>query len=53
MGFYDVAFPSNASTFCLLQAVSPFYIRCSIISLCHTPTLEIYGKDKMAGKDKT
>jgi hypothetical protein len=43
MGFYGVTFPSNASTFCLMQAVSPSYIHCSIVSLCHTPTLKFHG----------
>jgi hypothetical protein len=43
MGFHGVAFPSNVSTFCLLHAVSPSYIHCSIFSLCHTPTLKIHG----------
>jgi hypothetical protein len=43
MGFYDVVFSSNASTFCLLQTVSPSYIHCSNVSLCHTPTLEFHG----------
>jgi hypothetical protein len=43
MGFLGVAFPSDASTFCRLQALSPSYIHCSIVSLCHTPTLEFHG----------
>jgi hypothetical protein len=43
MGFYDVAFPSNASNLCLLQAVIPSYIHCSNVSLCHTPRLEFQG----------
>jgi hypothetical protein len=43
MGFYGVAFPSNSSTFCLLQAVSPSYIQCSIVSLCYTPTLKCHA----------
>jgi hypothetical protein len=37
MGFYDVAFSSNASTFCLLQAVIPSYIHCSNVTLSHSP----------------
>jgi hypothetical protein len=44
MGFYGVDFPSNASTFWLLQTVSPSYIHCSIVSLCHSPTLEFHGR---------
>jgi hypothetical protein len=42
MGSYVVAFPSNVSTFCLLQAVSPSFIHRSIGNLCHTPTLEFH-----------
>jgi hypothetical protein len=43
MGFYGVAFSSNASNFCILLAVSQSYIHCSIVSLCHTPTLKFHG----------
>jgi hypothetical protein len=43
MGFYVVAFPSNASTFCPQQAVSPSYIHRNAVSLCHTPTLKFHG----------
>jgi hypothetical protein len=43
MRFCGVAFPSNTSTFCTLQAESPSYIHCSIVSLCHTPTLKFHG----------
>jgi hypothetical protein len=43
MGFYGVAFPSNASTFDLLQAVSPSCMHCSIVSFCHTLTSEFHG----------
>jgi hypothetical protein len=43
MGFYVVAFPSNASTFCPQQAVRPSYIHRNAVSLCHTPTLKYHG----------
>jgi hypothetical protein len=43
MGFYVAAFPSNASTFCPLQAVSPSYIHRNALSLCHTHTLKFHG----------
>jgi hypothetical protein len=43
MGFYVVAFLSNASTFCPQQAVSPSYIHRNAVSLCHTPTLKFHG----------
>jgi hypothetical protein len=42
MRFYDVVFASNASKFCLLQAVSPSCTHCSNVGLCHTPTLEFH-----------
>jgi hypothetical protein len=50
MGFYAVASPSNASTFCLLQAIRLSSIHCSIVSLCHTPTLEFHGLSPDDGK---
>jgi hypothetical protein len=53
IGFYGVAFPSNASTFCPLQAVSPSYILCSIVSPCHTPTLKFHGPPPDGRKNKT
>jgi hypothetical protein len=53
MGFYGAAFPSNASTFCLLQAVIPSYIHCSFVSLSHNPILEFHGPPPMVRKDKT
>jgi hypothetical protein len=36
MGFYVVAFPSNASNFCPQQAVSPSYIHRNTVSLSHS-----------------
>jgi hypothetical protein len=52
-GFYDVAFPSSASTYCLLQGVIPSYIHCSNVSLCHSPTLHLHGPPPDKGKYNT